>query len=249
MPEQFVLKGDTMQDDLSFRIPIPEEPKGKLISAEEAEKMFLAKLKKCENELENTLWNLAILYSRTGRQEVAMNYITRLMANTDDPEKKAHYFMNIGQMMEQIHNYQAAITFYRQAFSLEPVNSEAWYYINNNLGYCLNHFSRYEEAESFCRAAIKIDPGRHNAYKNLGISLEGQGQFTEAAKLYIKSVQANAANPRALKQLEELLARHDEVSTDIPDIQAQLEKCREAVGLAQRIQRGFEDRLNNRANE
>lgn len=236
------------KDDLSFRIPIPQEPKGKLISAQEAEKILLAKLTKCEKELESTIWDLAVLYSRTGQQDIAMQYINRLMANTDDPEKKALYFLKMGQLMEQIHNYEAAITFYSQAFSLEPVNSEAWYFINNNLGYCLNHFGRHKEAEPYCRAAIKIEPRRQNAYKNLGISLEGQGQYTEAAKAYVKAVQANAADPRALTHLEELVAKHNEILSSIPDIQAQIEKCKEAVGLARKIQQGFDDRLKREAN-
>jgi len=238
-----------MPDDLSFRIPVPQEPKGKLISAEEAEKLLLEKLKKCEHELESTICDLAIFYSRTSRQNIAMQYINRLMASTNDPERKALYFLQMGQIMEQIHNYEAAITFYTQAFSLEPVNSEAWYFINNNLGYCLNHFGRHKEAEPYCRAAIKIEPRRQNAYKNLGISLEGQGQYTEAAKSYIKAVQATAGDPRALLHLEELVAKHSEILPDIPDIQAQIEKCKEAVGLARKIQRGFEDRLKRKSNE
>ncbi|GAB4581423.1 MAG: hypothetical protein Fur0022_41700 [Anaerolineales bacterium] len=237
------------EENLSFRIPIPQEPKGKLVSAEEAEKILLEKLKKCENELESTLFDLTVFYSRTNRQNIAMLYINRLMAITDDPEKKAICFLKMGQLMEQIRNYEAAITFYSQAFSLEPVNNEAWYFINNNLGYCLNHFGRYREAEPYCRAAIQIEPRQYNAYKNLGISLEGQGQYSEAAKSYIKAVQVNAGDPRALSHLEELVANHSEILSDIPDIQYQIEKSKEAVELAQKIQRGYEDRLNKKANE
>lgn len=238
-----------MPDDLSFQIPIPQEPKGKLISAEEAEKLLLEKLKKCEHELESTIWDLAILYSRTNRQNLAMKYINRLLASTDDPESKAQYFLKMGQFMEQIHNYGSAIIFYTHAFSLEPVNSEVWYFINNNLGYCLNYLGKHEESEPYFRAAIKIEPRRQNAYKNLGISLEGQGQYTEAAKSYIKAVQANAGDPRALSLLEELVAKHKEILSDIPDIKTQIKQCKEAVGLAQKIQQRFEDRLTRKADE
>lgn len=238
-----------MSEELSFCIPVPQEPKGKLVSAQEAEKILLEKLKERETDLEHAIWDLAVFYSRTNRQNIAIQYMNRLVANTDDPERKARYYLNLGQLMEQIKNYEAAMGFYLQAFSLEPANSFTWYFINNNLGYCLNHFGRHEEAESYCRAAIKMAPALHNAYKNLGISLEGQGHYKEAAKSYIKAVQANAGDPRALLHLEELVEKHKELLIDIPDLQSQIDKCKEAVDLARRIQQGFENRLTRKIDE
>ena len=131
--------------------------------------------------------------------------------------------------MEGLENYKAAIYFYSQAFSLEPEDTLTWYLINNNLGYCLNQFGRFAEAEGYCRSAIKIDPERHNAYKNMGVSLAGQGQCAEAARNYIKAIRANAADPRALKLLEQLFAEHPEIAGEVPDIDAQIQKCQEAV--------------------
>jgi tetratricopeptide (TPR) repeat protein len=238
-----------MPADFPFRITIPKEPNGKLVSAEEAEKLLLEKLKKYEHELESTIWDLAIFYSRTNRQTIAMQFIDRLMASTDDPERKALYYLKMGQFMEQIRNYDSAIVYYLHAFSLEPVNNETWYFINNNLGYCLNFFGRHQEAEPYCRDAIKIDPQKYNAYKNLGVSLEGQGQYTEAAKLYIKAVQVNAADPRALVHLEKLFAKHNEILLDMPNIQAQIEKCKEAINFAQKLQRRFEDGFKKKAKD
>jgi tetratricopeptide (TPR) repeat protein len=213
----------------------PKEPNGKSVSIEEAEKILLERLSQTESELERAMMDLVIFYGRTGRQELSLPYLQRLLNNTGSPEKKALYLLKLGQLMEQLQNFEAAITFYSQAFSLEPVNREVWYFINNNLGYCLNHFGRCGEAEAYCRAAIQVDPGRQNAYKNLGISLEGLGQFAAAARSYIQAVQTNPADPRALRHLEKLASGRPELAAEIPDLSAQIEKCREAVMLVQKM--------------
>jgi len=106
-------------------------------------------------------------------------------------------------------------------------------FIQNNLGYCLNHFGRFAEAEPYLRRAIEIEPRRHNAYKNLGISFEGQGDHAGAASCYIKAVQANASDARALKHLEELAEKHPTVTVDVPEFDAQLAACRLAVHQAE----------------
>jgi tetratricopeptide (TPR) repeat protein len=69
------------------------------------------------------------------------------------------YFLKMGSIMERIDDYEAAITFYKQAFSLEPLDSGVSYFIHNNLGYCLNRVKRHSEAEPYCLAAIKIGYG------------------------------------------------------------------------------------------
>ena len=218
---------------------------GEPISAEEAEKILLEKLKKCEQELERTISDLAFLYGDTGRADMGIQYLDRLVAYTADPERKALYLLKMGAVMESVEDYKAAVTFYAQALSLEPVGIGLSYFINNNLGYCLNQIERHAEAEPYCRAAIEIEPLRHNAYKNLGRSLEGQGQFKEAAEFYIRAVQTNAADPRALIHLEDLVASHRELLADVPDIQAQIKKCRELVHIVLRRQ----DQINEGSNK
>ncbi len=166
-----------MTDDETFNFTIPKQPPGKPISAEEAERLLLEKLEKCEGEFQDALWNLANFYSRTGQQLVAQEYVERFITITDDPEKRAGAYLGLGQLMEQLENYKAAISFYSQAFSLEPENTPTWYLINNNLGYCLNILGRSAEAESYCRHAIDIDPDRHNAYKKSWNSLGRPGEI------------------------------------------------------------------------
>ena len=98
--------------------------------------------------------------------------------------------------MEQAGDYPSAIRFYREAFAMEPASNDVWYFINNNLGYSYNQVAQHAEAERFCRAAIAINPHRHNAYKNLGLALQGLGKPRDAAMCLITATQKNA-NDRA----------------------------------------------------
>jgi tetratricopeptide (TPR) repeat protein len=225
----FLQKKAIMPEKDIFKFRIPKQPQGTPIPAEEAERLMLERLEKSENEFQDALWGLAYFYSRTGQQQVAQKYIERFIASSDDPEKRAGAYLALGQLMEQMNDFEAAITLYSHAFSLEPENTPTWYLINNNLGYCLNQFCRFSEAEDYCRSAIKIDPTRHNAYKNLGVSLSGQGKCSEAARNFVKALRVNAADPRALNLLEELFKEHPEITGEIPDIEMQIQKCREAV--------------------
>ena len=101
--------------------------------------------------------------------------------------------------------------------------------INNNLGYCLNCLGECTRAEEYCRTAIRIDPGRHNAYKNLGVSLQGQRRIVEAAKAFIASVWRCPKDPRALSHLAALTEAHPEISEGFPDIHSQLQACVEVT--------------------
>jgi CheY-like chemotaxis protein len=125
-----------------------------------------------------------------------------------------------------------AIRHYSQALSLEPAEGCVWYLIHNNLGYCLNHFGRFDEAEFYCRKAIEIDPARQNAYKNLGIALEGQEDYAGAAMCYIRAVHTNASDARSLRHLESLADKHPVVCVDVPDFDRHLQGCRYAVAQA-----------------
>ena len=154
---------------------------------------------------EDAALHLAVFYSHIGRQDEAMDLLRRLLAINDNPERKADYLLKLGQMMEQKQDYPGAVDYYRQAFSLEPENPDTWYWINNNLGFCLNTLGEHIEGEALCRTAIQIDAERQNAWKNLGIALEGQGRYAAAAQAYITAVHKNLSDPRALRHLEQLV--------------------------------------------
>jgi tetratricopeptide (TPR) repeat protein len=118
---------------------------------------------------------------------------------------------------------------YRRALALEPKDESVWYYAHNNLGFCLNQIHRHSEAEPFLRQAIEIDPKRYNAYKNLGVSLEAQGEYAEAAQLFVKAMVISPHDIRDLVHLEDLLDEHEVVYLQVPEIRADLERCRQIV--------------------
>ncbi len=208
----------------------------------EVEERLLQQLHNAKSlfEIENSMWELACFYSRTGRQEIAFQYVNQLLERMDDPGRAAECYLAMGQIMEQVGDYERAIEFYEQALMLKPATRQVAYLVHNNLGYCLNYVGRYQEAEPYCRTAINIDPQRYNAYKNLGVSLEGQGRIGEAARCYIIAVHANAFDQRALRHLENLIENNKAIITEINDIKEQLENCRRAVKAA----REFEDENN-----
>ena len=218
-----------------FNYSLPSPLQGRPISTEEAERRLLERLARTQAEYRDALWGLAVFYSRTGRQPAALGALERLLAFTQDPEEQAGVTLALGQLMEQIGDYEAAIGFYRRGLALEPASTPTWYLINNNLGYCLNHFERFQEAEACCRSAIQIDPVRHNAYKNLGVARAGLGQYAEAAQLFIQATRAQAADGRALGLLEQLYAEQPQIALEIPDIERQIQQCREAVQAVEQL--------------
>lgn len=215
-----------------FTLPPPLPKDATPLTAEQAEQELLKQLETHRRAEKQILWDLAVLYSRTGRQEEAFARVQRVVEITETAEEKGKCHLTMGQLMEQMRHFEMAIRHYSRALFLEPADDRVWYLIHNNLGYCLNHFGRFDEAEFYCRKAIEIDPTRQNAYKNLGIALEGQGDYASAAMCYIRAVQTNASDARSLRHLESLADKHPVVSVDVPEFDMQLQACREAVAHA-----------------
>lgn len=62
-------------------------------------------------------------------------------------------------------------------------------------------------------------------------SLAGQGQFQDAARCFIAATQANVADPRAFRLLQDLLKEHPELEFEFKDA---AECCQKAVEVAGR---------------
>jgi|GEM_PF-837739 len=194
-------------------------PDGKPIAAELVEADLRARITKSEEALEDAVWQLARFYSFVGRQEEATACVTRLMeAWTESPGKQAAGYLTLGQLLEQRDSYAEAEAAYARGLAILPAAGEVGYFLHNNRGYCLNKLGRHAEAEAHCRAAIALDPTRHNAHKNLGLALAGQGRFVEAAHCLLEANRRCPADGRARRHLADLLAAHPEVLVEDLDL-------------------------------
>jgi len=217
-----------MKQDFDFSFSIPRMPTGPVValSAEEAENMLLQKLAKSKAAPTRALRQLAYFYSSSQQHEKALARLRQLMDLLPNPEDKAACVLNMGATMESAGDFAAAVRYYKEASALEPAETATWYLIHNNLGFSLNKLGRFAEGEAYCREAIKIDAARPNAFKNLGIALDGQGEYREAARCFVAATQADAADERALHLLEDLIQQHPELEYEFQDAIA---ACREAV--------------------
>jgi tetratricopeptide (TPR) repeat protein len=222
-----------MEEPLRFQFELPRPPVGPLVevSSQEMENLLLRKLQESENNPTQALWQLALFYKQIRQHGKALARLRELIPLLPDPEERARCILVMGQTMEQTGNYEAAAGYYKQALAMEPMHTWTWYFVNNNLGFSLNIMQRFAEAEPYCRRAIQTDPNRPNAYKNLGLSLAGQGQYHEAAQCYVAATQVNAADPRAYHLLMDLLKNHPELEYDFETAAV---GCRKAVETAAR---------------
>jgi Flp pilus assembly protein TadD len=202
-------------------------PDGQAIAPEVIEGDLRTRITKCEEALADAVWQLARFYSAVGRHEEATVCVDRCNAGTRDLGKQAARYLVLGSELEQHERYVAAEAMYGRGLEIQPVPTEVSYFLHNNRGYCLNILGRHAEAEVHTRAAIAIDPKRHNAHKNLGLSLTGQGRLVEAAQCLLEADRRCPADTRARKHVAELLAAHPEILVDDLDLAAE---CR-ARGL------------------
>jgi tetratricopeptide (TPR) repeat protein len=199
-------------------------PDGRPISADEVEADLRARITTAEEALEGAVWQLARFYSAVGRHADATTCVERCLANTRDPAKHAAGCLGLGQLLEQQNRYAEAEAVYARGLEFPAASATVSYLLHNNRGYCLNLLGRHAEAEFHTRAAIAIDPTRHNAHKNLGLALAGQGRLGEAARYLLEADCRCPQDGRARQHLADLLAENPEVLDADPALAA---ACRE----------------------
>lgn len=206
-------------------------PDGEMVPIQDTDRMFsiIVKGRESRDQITEFLWGLAKECWDSSYFKAAYDYFEKILSLSDAPSEIAACLLNMGNAMEQLSDYQAALDAYSRAFELPQEQNENWYFLHNNFGYCLSQMGQYQEAEKHCRAAIEILPDRHNAYKNLGIALQGQGLYAEAAKDLIHATKLCPTDSRALARLTDLIAGHHEILEEIPDFLTELCECDEAV--------------------
>ncbi|HTZ39461.1 MAG TPA: tetratricopeptide repeat protein [Syntrophales bacterium] len=206
-------------------------PDGESISIEDTDRVLMRILEVRTDEIDiaRAFWDLAQDCLVQDCNEAGGNYIRTAVQFSRDGTEAAKRCLFLGLLMEQRENFEAAAVAYSEALQLTPSRNDTWYSIYNNLGYSLIRCGRCREAESYCRAACDIDPHRHNAVRNLGLAIQGQGRYHEAARAFMNAMNLCPDDLRAYVHIEDLLYNHEEIASDMPDMIAQVEKCKERV--------------------
>ena len=134
------------------------------------------------------------------------------------PREDAIYWLKRGSAMEGLQEFREAAEAYRKGAKIEHDDRKLNYFTRNNLGYSLVQLGEYIDAEQWCRKAIEIEWDQHNAHKNLGLALKGQGRYLEAAESLILSTKIWPHDRRAFDHLLEMLALDPDLGTAHPDL-------------------------------
>ncbi len=169
-------------------------------------------------------WLLFVVAFYRGIQKVdsARALLQLFLETSHDNDQKAHCHLALGQIATDEQRFETAFNHFVAALKLNPTQSKITYVLHNNAGYCLNTLGRYKDAERHCRVAIETNANRPSAYRNLGISLEGQGEFVSAAWALAESVKANSADDKAQQLLAKLVEKRPALRLQCPWIEKAL---------------------------
>jgi tetratricopeptide (TPR) repeat protein len=212
----------------SFRYLFQKPPDRPLVelTLADAEKFFLEQLDKQELDPSQKFWKLTSFYIQSHAYGKALALLDGRADQETDIDRKSDCYLSTALCMEGLQRWDEAIEYYRKAHALGRCQSPQWYFINNNLGFCLNTLGKHEEGERYCRAAIEVNHDLPNAYKNLGVALQGQNRPREAAQAYITALRVNVADTRPLALFKKLMADHPELEEEFKE---DLEACRRVV--------------------
>ena len=185
------------------------------------------------NDLMEGFYDPSVAYVKEGRYGEALFCLKELLERSIYVHETVWALYALGQIMEQLSKFSQALTYYQEAANFCHRTYERFYWINNNIGYCLCMLGRYQEAEKYCRVALDADKSRANAYKNLGLALEGQSRLREAIDYYITATKINAQDVRAANHLEKLLRNNPSLDNEF---NAALKECKEIIREARQGQ-------------
>ncbi|HUJ79957.1 MAG TPA: tetratricopeptide repeat protein [Nitrospiria bacterium] len=119
--------------------------------------------------------------------------------------RKARGYNNLGYSYESLGNLPEAITYYRKALELEPMNYTAHY----DLGNTYRALGRLEEAAAEYQSAIAVVPSYADAHENLGVVYESQGDLKKAMQEYLTAIKYKPYSAEAYNSLGLLFKKLD----------------------------------------
>lgn len=189
------------------------------LPGQDTEKLLLDRLKTSTTEEDYFRWTLFVVgyYRSIGKADAAIALLQDfLKKKVADDEKNAHCQLALGQIATDDQRLDEALVHFQAALQFEPRKKKIAYVIHNNIGYCLNRLGRFVDAERHCRTAIAINWKRASGYRNLGVSLQGQGELIGAAWALVEAVKLEVSDERARALLEKFIAEHPGIIVRCP---------------------------------
>jgi tetratricopeptide (TPR) repeat protein len=186
--------------------------------SQDTEQLLLERLKNSSTDDDYFRWMLFVVgfYRGINKIEAATELLEGFIVAGKNLEHSAHCHLALGQIATDEYQFEVAFNHFTAALELSPKKRKVLYVLQNNIGYCLNQLGRFLEAEKHCRTAIDIDWTRASAYRNLGISLLGQGNDIAAAWALVEAAKSDIADNRARLLLEKLIVRNPLMAIHCP---------------------------------
>ena len=199
-------------------------PAGFNVPKQETEKLLIERLQNSKNDEDYFRWLLFVVAFYRGIEKVdsARALLRMFLDSNPGDDKKAHCHLALGQIATDEQRLETALNHFLLALKLSPKQTKVTYVLHNNAGYCLNQLGRHREAEQHCRLALAIDSLRPSAYRNLGISLQGQKDHKSAAWAFVESVKADLSDTKAHQLLSNLVDKHPVLLIECPWIEGAL---------------------------
>jgi tetratricopeptide (TPR) repeat protein len=185
---------------------------------QDTEAILLERLKNSSNSDDYFRWMLFVVgfYRGINNIDAATDLLEGFIKAGKDAEQTAHCYLALGQIATDEQRLEDALKCFTLALEFAPKRKKVAYVLHNNIGFCLNSLAHYSEGEAYCRKAIEIDWTRASAYRNLGISLQGQGNARAAAWALVEAVRADPADQRARAILHKLVTLVPSLSVECP---------------------------------
>lgn len=202
----------TMKRPLPPGFPLPKQ---------ETERLLIERLQNSKNEEDYFRWLLFVVafYRGIEKVESARALLQLFLETSKEPEQKAHCHLALGQIATDEQHIEMALNHFTAALRFNPVKAKVGYVLHNNVSYCLNQLGRYRDAEQHCRLAIEMDARRASAYRNLGISLEGQQSTVAAVWALVEAIKLDSSDERAREILKRLISEHPFLPIQCPWIE------------------------------
>ena len=193
-------------------------PTGFIVPKQHTERLLIERLQNSKTDEDYFRWLMFVVafYRGIEKTESARALLQLFLETNENSDQKAHCHLALGQIATDEQRFESAMYHFAAALALNPSQPKVTYVLHNNIGYCHNQLGRYKDAERHCRIAVEINSSRASAYRNLGISLNGQGDHLSAAWAWSESIKLDSSDERAVALLASLVREHPTVAVQCP---------------------------------